>query len=384
MSVRLPVLLAWAGLLLAQRPAIEDAWDLLGKGARDEAVLLLERIIKKNPGDADARLLLGSVLTEDGKLSEAIPHLQEAVRLRPASAEARNALGDALRAAAQTKAAREEFEEAVKADPKYAPARVSLGLILLEAGEFPAAAQHLERAIDLFEDNEDAAFPHYLRAKIYTEAGDVEKAAVELQKAIALRPDFAEAWSDLGEARKALRDESGALDAHERAVRADPENAVAQYRLGSEYLQQDKTRQAVEHLEAALRLNPDDQSTLYNLQLALRREGQLERAASVKAKLAVLLRERDKAYQNATKALHLNNEGAGLEKAGNLRGALEKYREAVQLDPEHVGIRTNLAAALLRLGKWREGTAELREALRRDPENEPLKKALEDALAHAP
>ena len=97
-----------------------------------------------------------------------------------------------------------------------------------------------------------------------------------------------------------------------------------------------------------------------------------------------MLRARDKAYQNATVALRLNNEGAALEKAGDFHGALEKYRAAVELDPEHVGIRTNFAATLLRLGQWSEGTAELREALRRDPENESLKKALEDALAHAP
>ena len=48
----------------------------------------------------------------------------------------------------------------------------------------------------------------------------------------------------------------------------------------------------------------------------------------------------------------------------NLEGAVEKYRAALQLFPEHVGIRTNLAVALLKLGQWDEGLAQMREALR--------------------
>jgi thioredoxin-like negative regulator of GroEL len=51
------------------------------------------------------------------------------------------------------------------------------------------------------------------------------------------------------------------------------------------------------------------------------------------------------------------------------------------LNPDHVGIRTNLAVALLKTGRWDEGLSEMREALRRDPGNTVLQKALEDALA---
>jgi predicted Zn-dependent protease len=80
----------------------------------------------------------------------------------------------------------------------------------------------------------------------------------------------------------------------------------------------------------------------------------------------------------------MNNEGAVLEKAGNLQEAMEKYRTALTLDPGHIGIRTNFAAALLRLGQWSQGIGELREALRRDPGNHSLQQALEEALSHAP
>jgi len=82
--------------------------------------------------------------------------------------------------------------------------------------------------------------------------------------------------------------------------------------------------------------------------------------------------------------VQLNNQGADLEKTGNLHGALEKYRAALDLYPEHVGIRVNVAAALLRLGQWDQGISELREALRRDPGNTVVKEALVHAIAQAP
>jgi len=376
--------LACAGLLLAQRPPVEDVWDLLAKGERSQAVRLLQQIIKNNPRDADARLLLGSILAEDGKGSEAIAQLVEAVRLLPRSPLAHHALGEACNRFGDAKAARGELEKAVGLDPNFAQARVDLGLVLLQAGESAAAAEHLDRAIRMLGRKPDAAFPKYLRGKIYTEQNEIEKAAAELKEAVSLRPDFAEAWSDLGQARKTLLDDAGAFAAFQRAVELDPDNAISQYRLGAEYLRQGKAHQAVLHLQEAFRLNPENQSTLYSLQLALREDGQLEQARRIKEKLAELLRKIDQESQDAFTALRLNNEGAALEKAGNLRGALEKYRAAVALDPEHVGIRVNFGAALLRLGRWKEGLSELREALRRDPGNALVKAALEDALEQAP
>ena len=384
MMRRFLIPLVFAGLLLAQRPPIENAWDLLAQGRRGEAVQVLRKIITANPGDADARLMLGSILAEDGNHSEAIAQLKEAVRLLPRSAQAQNALGEAFSGSGDTATASVAFEKAIELDPEFAAARVSLGLILVQADEFAAAGKHLDHALALLGNSEDAAFPHYLRAKVYTKENEVERAGAELNKAVSLRPDFAEAWSDLGEARKALLDNAGALAAFQRAVDADPENSVARYRLGSEHFYRGEVRQAVTHLEKAFRLDPQNQSTLYVLQLALRRDGQDERAGYIKEQLTKLIRERDRASQQAMVALQMNNEGAALEKAGNLREAMEKYRAALALDPAHVGIRTNFAVVLLRLGQWSQGIAELREALRRDPGNPSLQQALDDALSQAP
>ena len=376
--------LACAALAFAQRPPVEEAWDLLAKGDRAGAVKVLERIVASNPRDGDARLMLGAIFTEDGRLPDALAQLEQAVRLKPQSADARQACGEALVKSGNPKAARAEFEKAVALKPDFAQARVDLAAILLESGESPAAAAHLDRALALLGREPESAFPKYLRARIWTAAGDAARARALLENAVAVRPEFAEAWSDLGLARKTLLDDPGAFDAFRRSVELDPENAIAQYRLGAEYLRQGKAHEAIAHLEKARALKPRDQSTLYSLQLALRQAGQAERARQVKEELAAVLKAIDTESQNAFAALRLNNEGAALEKAGNLRAALEKYRAGVELDPTHNGIRVNFAAALLRLGQWREGLDELREAVRREPANALYRKALEDAIAQAP
>jgi tetratricopeptide (TPR) repeat protein len=384
MKAGLATLLASAGLLAAQPKPVDQAWDLLSAGKRDEAVRLLRDIAGRNPHDADARLLLGSVLAEAGDRVEAIPQLQEAVRLRPASAEAHHALGEAFQSFGEKQAARAEFEKTVGLDPGFAPARVSLGAILVEAGQFESAAPHLDLAIQLLGRTPDAAYPRYLRAKVYTGQNQIERAEADLNEAVLLRPDFAEAWSDLGQARKARVDQAGALTAFQRAVILSPDDAVAQTRLGSEYLHQGQAHAAVPHLREAVRLNPKNQSALYNLQMALGEDRESEEARQVKRQLLEMLRQRDKRSEDELAAIVLNNQGADKEKHGDLRGALEKYRAALRLNPEHVGIRTNLAIALLRMGQWEQGIAELREAVRRDPENSVLNAALADALSKVP
>ena len=184
-------------------------------------------------------------------------------------------------------------------------------------------------------------------------------------------------------ARKNLSDDDGALAAFRKAVELNPDDAVAETRLGSALLDRGEAHAAVPCLERAARLDPHDQSALNALQRALRQDGQVECADTVKKQLTELLRARDQADQNLVAATELNNRGAELEKNGDVRSALEKYRAAAKLRPQHVGIQINLAVALLKLGYWDEGIAQMRDALRRDPGNTELQKALEDALAQA-
>jgi tetratricopeptide (TPR) repeat protein len=379
------VLLVFLPLTLsAQTATVEQAWKLAGSGQQQEAVRLLKDLIQRNPSDADARLLLGSLLVEAKQRDEAITQLTEAARLRPGSADAQNALGEAYSTFGSLPMARKPLEKAVALNPNFGVAQLNLGRVLLDANEYAAAGAHLDRAIQTLKPDEDGATAHYLRAKVYTSQNNPAKAAAELQKAVSIRSDFAEAWSDLGQGRKALFDSDGALKAFQRAVELAPEDWVAQYRLGEQYLLRQEAHLAVGPLEHAYRLNPDDQATLNALQRAARRDGKLEEAEQVKKKLAEVLVKLNEASQNDLAARELGYEGTRLEHAGDLSGAVEKYRAAVKLLPASVALRANYAALLLRSGQWTDGLNELHAALQLDPFNEKIKAALQTALKQAP
>jgi len=380
----LSICLVSAGLLFAQEPAVTRAWKLAGTGHRDEAVQVLRDFVKSSPADADARLLLGSLLREKGDRDGALDQLSAAVRLRPDSFEALAALGEAYINFADPQAARAPLEEAVKLNPRSAIAQLELGRVLLEFREFDAAASHLDLAIESLGQDSDAATAHYLRAKIYTEHGDAGQTAKELEKALAIRAAFPEAWSDLGEARKSLGDHPAATAAFRKAVHLAPNDSVAQFRLGEEYLAQHQPQLAVEPLRQAHRLTPQDHSILNALQKALRQDGQSKEADEIKQELATLLARDEADSEIDMKAVRLNNEGARLQKAGDLQGAVEKYSAAAKLSPGNVPIRVNYAVAMLRLGKWTDGLNELHESLLMDPNNTKIRAALRDALAQAP
>lgn len=376
--------LAFTVVVLAQQSALERAWNLAASGKRAEAIDLLNRFVQNNPADADAHLLLGSLLMEQGDRMRSIEELQAGVRLSPHSEEAVNALGEAYKKFGDTPSAQKAFEQALALKPNYAVGHLNLGDTLLAQNDLTGAAAHLDRAISLLDKKDDAADAHYLRAKVFSAQNQPGTAAKQLELAVKLRPNFAQAWSDLGQARKTLFDDAGAVAAFDRAVTLNPNDAVAQYRLGAEYLHQGNNREAIKHLQASNKLSPADQSTLNSLQMALRQSGDTAGANQIRKQLVDLLAERDRINQNKLRAVRINNEGATLEQSGNLKAALAKYKEAATLDPDHEGIQINYAVALLRVGEWADGLNLLHDLSLKDPANAQLKAALKDALHQAP
>ena len=115
----------------------------------------------------------------------------------------------------------------------------------------------------------------------------------------------------------------------------------------------------------------------------MRNDGQTAQADAVRQQLAKVLRERDRSAQSLMTAMESNDLGASLERSGDVRGAIEKYRAALALQPDHAGIRAHLGIALLKDGQWDEGLSQLREAVKRDPHNPDFQRALEDAPEQA-
>jgi tetratricopeptide (TPR) repeat protein len=71
----------------------------------------------------------------------------------------------------------------------------------------------------------------------YFERGETRRAAGEFERAVALRPAWARAFVNLGDARLALGEVSGAIDAYQRAVALAPDDPAAANNLAWALLQ---------------------------------------------------------------------------------------------------------------------------------------------------
>ncbi len=131
--------------------------------------------------------------------------------------------------------------------------------------------------------------------------------------------------------------------------------------------------EAAAHLEASLRLKPDEVPTLLNLAQADERLGRLDAAAvSLRSALRV----------DPSNAAALINLATADARAGRVDDAIASYREALRIgSPGDYLAHNGLGAALMRRGDAAEAIGHFREALRLRPGYEHARANLERALA---
>ena len=92
----------------------------------------------------------------------------------------------------------------------------------------------------------------------YFERGETRRAADEFERAVALRPDWARALVNLGDARLALDDLHGAIEAYQRAVTIAPDDTGAANNLAWALLQDPaRWREAEPIIDRALARGPE-------------------------------------------------------------------------------------------------------------------------------
>ena len=253
-----------------------------------------------------------------------------------------------------------------------------LGKLLL-AGDYPGAAEpFFQNAWRLASD--DFRWPYYL-AHVFLRKGDLTQAVEYLEQALRLNPtDFATlVW--LAHVHVDLDQPEAAEPVLVKARSLYPDAQALLYQSGRLALAVQDYAEAVEHLEAALRLNPGATVIHYPLAMAYRGLGDLEQArdhlgqsgsrsgASYAAGAAVSMP--DPLMADVTTALRSPQAHRDLALQASERGdwpeAVRQFRWAVELAPANAAMRLNLGTALIRTGAARAALAELEQAVRLDP-----------------
>jgi len=192
-----------AQLLLQTLPAGEEDRQVLQqslqlKSARDE-ILGYQASVRRDPGDYESRTGLAVRYLEVGQLDAATDELREAIRLAPEFSDAHYNLGGVLQSQGSIYQAIAAYRQAIAFDPTYGEAHNNLGTLLENIGDRDNAVAHYRLAIQ-FQPRQAAAHFNLANALMMGDRDEVvlDEAVAELNRAVELDPNYAEAHNRLG------------------------------------------------------------------------------------------------------------------------------------------------------------------------------------------
>jgi tetratricopeptide (TPR) repeat protein len=228
------------------------------------------------------------------------------------------------------------------------------GLELSEQGSDTAALavfEHVARA-------DPSAITFYNLGTLYMKGGRPSQAQEAFDRALQLKPDYADASNSLG----ALLAQSGqvpaAIERFRAALQAKPEFADALNNLGFALFQTGETAQAYELYQKALALQPDFPEALNNLGIFFGRQGDLDRA------LTHFQQAVDKRSDYGEAA---NNLALVLAARGETDKAVAVLQKLLQQNPSFEMAYVTLCRMYLKAGRRQEGVQILEQLLQRNP-----------------
>jgi Flp pilus assembly protein TadD len=169
-------------------------------------------------------------LYDDGDYDGALEMLKEGLSLYPHAVELCVGLGYARLAREEFAWARRAFERALVLDPAHEDAMVGLGETLLRLGQRDDALRLFD-AVEAMGFDDDLELMLTIGRALYRD-GLYARARDVFARAVAARPESAEAVASLGYALHRLGDELGASRQIRRALRLDPDLHEARIYLG--------------------------------------------------------------------------------------------------------------------------------------------------------
>ena len=206
-----------------------------------EALPVVRQVLKDDPRNAFARVVMGSAHMGMDQYPEAIRWFRKYLELVPTSAYAHHWLAVCYLKMGDRDNALREAAAALAIDPRFTDARIIRGGILATRGDYDGAIAELRTAVT----TDPAKIMLRLDlAKVLAEAGHVADAETEYRALLGLQPDDPSALIGLG----VLQAKTGALEdaarTLRRALEVAPRQDGARYDLGQVLEKQGRGDQA--------------------------------------------------------------------------------------------------------------------------------------------
>ena len=166
-------------------------------------------------------------------------------------------------------------------------------------------------------------------------------------------------WNLLGAANNAQGKLEEAIAAHNKALLIKPDFAEAHNNIGAAFQSQGKFEEASAAYNKALLIKPDYARAHYNLGITLQELGRLEEAVASYRKAIALIPDYVEAHYNL---------GNTLQELGRSKDAEASYRKAIALKPDYAEAHSNLGITLRELGKSKDAEASYRKAIAVKPD----------------
>ncbi|MCP3962175.1 MAG: tetratricopeptide repeat protein [bacterium] len=380
---------------------------LLELGRLDEAEARYRRVLEIDPDSAAGHSGLGKVAASRGDHAQAVERFEKTLELQSDATIVHYPLGQSYRKLGNLDKAREHLrqrgQERVRF-PDLVGSRVAwlsidmamavvqglaneegdfsevdyLGFVLSQLGEVDGAVDQLEEALriqatdaaSLDPASEEAARQRLIQARLHYVVGgllvnqrDDEAARSHFETALELAPELLDPRIKLGNIAARAERFDEAIAAYSEALNRNPASSAALLKRAAARMSQGQEPQAIADLEQLLANEPGHVEARLRLARALEQSADAEGAR--RQYLAAL--ELDLSIsERALTQYHLGELG---RKTGDLDEAIRRYEEAVDLDPELVDARFQLATALGRQRRFEDAARRYRELIELEPQH---------------
>lgn len=189
-------------------------------GNLQQAEDIYNKILKKQPNNAEAYYNLGFIYGMKKQTDKAVTYYQKALQYDPNNSVAYNNLGGILQEKKLLNQAIDCYQKALKLDPGNPIFHYNLGSAWHVQGQYQEATNYYKNALQLnFVDK--VRLYNNLGGALY-QAGEIDEAIAYYQKAIQLRPSYAQAYYNLGTILKDYGKINDAVVAFNRALALNP------------------------------------------------------------------------------------------------------------------------------------------------------------------
>lgn len=312
----------------------------------------------------------GVALTRLEKYAEAIAAYEQALSIHPKDALIWTKQGALYSKLGKHSEALTSHDQALKISPNYSLALVNRCAALSKLGNYEAALAACEAALagDGRWNEQGVAYAWDQRSVALAGLNRLEEALGSADRAVTIKPDFAEAWSNRAVTLWRMQNSIAALASADRAVALKPNYSQGWFNKGRILRTLERFEAAIAAYDQALKgdIPPTDKPTLAdiwaNRSAALWKSGNYQ-AALESANRSVEI--------DPKSTLGWFNRGGILMALQQPQEAAISYQQATQLDPTYVYAWTGQGMALERSGNYRAALTALNEALKRDP-GQPL------------